>query len=111
MHIKITAQGGPEGEEELRSLRRHLEDDPAIPLSPTMGLTLEAIEFVTASSFDLANLVLALSAWRASRPVSSTLEVQQDERTVQLSPQALANPQTTDAALRPRLPLPHLSYA
>ncbi|MEO3768116.1 esterase-like activity of phytase family protein [Streptomyces sp. B8F3] len=111
MHIKITAQGGPEGEEELRSLRRHLEDDPAIPLSPTMGLSLEAIEFVTGSSFDLANLVLALSAWRASRPVSSTLEVQQDERTVQLSPQALANPQTTDAALRPRLPLPHLSYA
>ncbi|WP_407561736.1 effector-associated constant component EACC1 [Streptomyces sp. 184] len=111
MHIKITAQGGPEGEEELRSLRRHLEDDPAIPLSPTMGPALEAIEFVTASSFDLANLVLALSAWRASRPVRSTLEVRQDEHTVRLSPQALANPQTTDAALRPRLPLPHLSYA
>ncbi|WP_052770426.1 esterase-like activity of phytase family protein [Streptomyces sp. CNQ-509] len=111
MHIKITAQGGPEGEEELRSLRRHLEDDPAIPLTPSMGLTLEAIEFVTGSSFDLANLVLALSAWRASRPVSSTLEVRRDEHTVRLSPQALANPQTTDAALRPRLPLPHLSYA
>jgi hypothetical protein len=76
-----------------------------------MGLTLEAIEFVTGSSFDLANLVLALSAWRASRPVSSTLEVRHDEHTVRLSPQALANPQTTDAALRPRLPLPHLSYA
>ncbi|MFF0723753.1 esterase-like activity of phytase family protein [Streptomyces sp. NPDC004134] len=111
MHIKITAQGGPEGDEELRSLRRHLEDDPAIPLTPSMGLSLEAIEFVTGSSFDLANLVLALSAWRASRPVSSTLEVRQDEHTVRLSPQALANPQTTDAALRPRLPLPHLSYA
>jgi hypothetical protein len=111
MHIKITTQGGPDAEEDLRSLRRHLEDDPAIPLNPTMGLTLEAIEFATGTSFDLANLVLALSAWRASRRVSSTLEVQQDEHTVRLSPQALANPQTTDAALRPRLPLPHNSYA
>jgi hypothetical protein len=83
MAIRISFEEN-EGEKNLQSLANWLRDEPALrhhakitlesapPLPGHLGVPFEAIQLAIDSGFSLANLAIAFSTWRRSRPQAPT---------------------------------------
>lgn len=86
-----------ESAEELRSLQGWLRSDPEVRRSATvgvrgseprpaeMGLSLDALQLVTENGWSAASFVLALVAWRQTRPRQSRLEIRREGTVVVLT--------------------------
>ncbi|MFF3216980.1 hypothetical protein ACFYYB_40960 [Streptomyces sp. NPDC002886] len=82
---------------ELRSLQGWLRLDPAVrgtavtdlrgstPRPGEMGATLDVLQLVTGNGWSAASFVLALVAWRQSRPQRPRIEIHQGDRIIVLT--------------------------
>jgi membrane-associated two-gene conflict system component 1 (EACC1) len=87
IHVYVS---GDEADEEARSLLAWLRDDsdirrnaalslvPASPATGEMGGALEAIKLVADEGFQVANFVLALVSWRATRSKRPKVMIKQN---------------------------------
>ncbi|MEU5255532.1 effector-associated constant component EACC1 [Streptomyces longwoodensis] len=85
------------GAGELRSLQGWLRSDPVVrrsiavgvrggvPRPGEMGTTLDVLELVTGNGWSAASFVLAVAAWRQSRPQRPRVEIRRGETVIVLA--------------------------
>jgi Effector Associated Constant Component 1 len=93
INIRMTGDGA---DEELRSLQSWLQEDDDVrryslislsmkpPKAGEMGGALEAIKVIADEGFQVANLALALSAWRVTRRKRPAITIEHDNEVVSI---------------------------
>ncbi|MBM7494085.1 hypothetical protein JOD64_005307 [Micromonospora luteifusca] len=96
MQILLTTAAPTDGEE-LGSLYRVLLQAPTVrggaqlrlreapPRPGEMGGAFEAIQLVVESAFQVANLVIAIAAWRSTRKPPPTITIRIDSRSAEIT--------------------------
>uniref|UniRef100_A0AAU2VZV8 Uncharacterized protein n=1 Tax=Streptomyces sp. NBC_00008 TaxID=2903610 RepID=A0AAU2VZV8_9ACTN len=95
MHVDLRME---QGTGELRSLHAWLRNDAAVRRSSTsevkadgppqpgqMGSTLEVIKVVTENGWSAASFVMAVVAWKRTRPQSPQITITRDATTIALT--------------------------
>ncbi|MEU1349110.1 hypothetical protein ACFYPA_21670 [Streptomyces sp. NPDC005775] len=95
MHVDLRME---QGTGELRSLHVWLRNDAAVRRSSTsevkadgppqpgqMGSTLEVIKMVTENGWSAASFVMAVVAWKRTRPQSPQITITRDDTTISLT--------------------------
>ncbi|MFF7414854.1 effector-associated constant component EACC1 [Streptomyces platensis] len=88
MRVEVRVESG---DNELRSLLNWLRSDPDIrrsaalemreqpPQEGQMGTAADVLQLVTENGWNAANFVLALAAWKRTRPRASRVTVRRDD--------------------------------
>jgi hypothetical protein len=95
MHVDLRME---QGARELRSLHAWLRNDAAVRRSSTlevkedgapqpgqMGTALEVIKLVTENGWSAASFVMAVVAWKRTRPQSPPITITRDDTTTTLT--------------------------